>query len=377
MEVLFVSHKFPPATGGMEKQSYELIMGMAKYCKVHLIVYDGQGSVLRFFGSLQKRIVNLCRENPGIEIIHFNDGLLAAFCLWHKGYPGLKRTVTLHGLDVVFPSKIYHRYILPRFSRFNKLIAVSQATAEKIIDLGIRRERVEVIKNGVDTHMQKPILKRENMDAGGKRILVMMGRPVIRKGISWFISQVLPFLEGNFLVLIIGPFDHKQSVTESLLSTLPKRIRNKIMLFLGYPSDQGTIRKLLKDPKYKDSIKHLGRLPLDEVQEILAASDVFLMPNIKVDGDMEGFGLVCLEAAVLGAVVFASDIDGIPDAIQHQKNGFLVASERPDVWGKKLNHLIENPGEYKKYSNDFSKYTVENYSWEKMVESYYQLFLSL
>ncbi|MDR1601380.1 MAG: glycosyltransferase [Tannerella sp.] len=52
--------------------------------------------------------------------------------------------------------------------------------------------------------------------------------------------------------------------------------------------------------------------------------DAFLMPNIPVEGDMEGFGLVCLEASACGTLVFAADIDGIPDAVRNGKNGFLL-----------------------------------------------------
>lgn len=87
MEVLFVSHKHPPATGGMEKQSYELVKGMHQYARVHSLIYDGNGSKLFFFLTLERRIRQICKKNPGIRVVHFNDGLLAAVCLWHRNLP--------------------------------------------------------------------------------------------------------------------------------------------------------------------------------------------------------------------------------------------------------------------------------------------------
>jgi hypothetical protein len=48
------------------------------------------------------------------------------------------------------------------------------------------------------------------------------------------------------------------------------------------------------------------------------------MPNIRVPGDAEGFGLVALEAVVCGTAVLAADLEGITEAIQHGKNGLLV-----------------------------------------------------
>ncbi|MDR2282478.1 MAG: glycosyl transferase family 1, partial [Sphingobacterium sp.] len=103
IEILFVSHKSPPATGGMEKQSHELINGVGLYLKTHTIVYNHQESLLTFFLKLNRRILKLIKANPQIKIIHFNDGLIAAIASYHNGYEQIKKTATIHGLDVVYP----------------------------------------------------------------------------------------------------------------------------------------------------------------------------------------------------------------------------------------------------------------------------------
>src|SRR5690606_36679031 len=91
MEILFVSHKYPPATGGMEKQSYELIEGMRAHAIVRKIVYTGDESYFQFFRKLNGRILSMIHRYPKIGIIHFNDGLIAAVSLWHVGYTHLRR----------------------------------------------------------------------------------------------------------------------------------------------------------------------------------------------------------------------------------------------------------------------------------------------
>ncbi|CAG5068159.1 Alpha-maltose-1-phosphate synthase [Dyadobacter sp. CECT 9623] len=384
MEILFVSHKYPPAVGGMEKQSYELITGMERHCKVHRIVFDGNESTVSYFLLLKKRILRTCADNPGISIIHFNDGLIAAFCSRHKGYNHLKRTATLHGLDVVFPSKIYHKFILPRFNRFDKLIAVSRATASEAQRLGIDKNKIVVIPNGVDTRIEiakSPItltemLANHGIDYRGERILLALGRPVRRKGMSWFIENVVPLLKGNFLVLLVGAYEPVAGGTERLLSRLPKKPAGKISLFLGFPTDNAPLRQLFQEPEVAERVKHLKRLPTTEVQLLLSQSAAFIMPNIKVAGDMEGFGLVCLEAVMAGATVFAADIDGIPDAIQDGKNGYLLPSGNAKIWAERINEVIAStqPNEHKAA---FRQYTIENFGWEKMVRGYYDLFKSL
>ena len=379
MEILFVSHKYPPSVGGMEKQSFELINGMKRYAKVHTIVFDGKANRLRFFLSLNKRILRLCREHPDIRVIHFNDGLLAAFCLLHRGYRHLKLTVTLHGLDVVFPVKIYQKYVITKFNRFHRIFAVSRATAAACVAAGISAEKITVINNGVDdglsgikpqSDFSKFCYSKYGLCLNNKVILVAMGRAVKRKGFSWFIQNVVPRLSGEFLFLIIGPYSPKATFASLVLQGLPGSLRQKTELFLGYPSDERNIQKLLLKPQISSKVRHLGRLPLQELVRVLAASNAFVMPNIQVAGDMEGFGLVCLEASLCGTVVFAAASGGITDAIRDGKNGFLLPSGDAEAWIAALNALIADPGFYKQKAAGFKQYSFAHFSWDKMVTEY-------
>ena len=386
MEVLFVSHKYPPSVGGMEKQSFELIRGMQRHTKVHAIVHDGRESKFRFFWTLQQRIVAVCRAYPGITTIHFNDGLLAAICLGHRGYPHLIRTATLHGLEVVFPNALYQRYILPRFNRLDLIFAVSQATAKACTDRGLAPEKVVVVPNGVDADIAATRLRPDfysfmaehyGLDLSARRVLVAMGRSVRRKGYSWFIREVLPRLKGNFILLIIGPFQTRAAGAARWLPYVPGFLRRQIELFLGFPTDEAQLRPLLAQPNLQTKVKHLGKLPFADITQILTVSDAFIMPNIPIEGDMEGFGLVCLEACLCGTTVFAANIDGIPDAIQDGRNGRLLPAQNADAWAAALNALLENPARYALQAEAARAYTLEHFGWQKMVDGYWAQFQAL
>jgi phosphatidylinositol alpha-1,6-mannosyltransferase len=381
MEILFVSHKYPPAVGGMEKQSFELIQGMKQYAKVHAIVYEGGESRFRFFRMLRKRILQTLRENPDITAIHFNDGLMAAICAGHKGYEHLLRAVTLHGLEVVFPNRLYQRYILPRFNRYDLIIAVSRATAEACVQRGLSPEKVVVIPNGVDSVLaetvQRPdfkqfMLEKYGIEVEGRRILVAMGRSVRRKGFSWLIRQVVPKLQGDFVFLMIGPFQRKPGGFEIFLRYVPAFLRRQITLFAGFPTDEAAIRQLLAAPELQDKVRHLGKLPFEDIRQILSAADAFLMPNIPIEGDMEGFGLVCLEACLCGATVFASRLDGITEAIHDGKNGVLLPAGDAEAWASALNVLMENPAVFSARNDAAKRYTLEHFGWDKMAEAYWE-----
>ncbi len=384
-EILFVSHKHPPGTGGMEKQNYELVEGIAKYSKVHrLVFHKGKDSLLMFFWQLNRNILDILKANPNIQVVHFNDGLIAAMALGHKGYRNLKRVVTLHGLDVVFPWPYFQKKILPQFNVFDQIIAVSHATAIEAVNRGIAPEKVRVIANGVDHQIaDKPAvsldelkLRYPNIRSNG-RFMITLGRPVQRKGFSWLLDRVVREMPSEFQLLMIGPYHAKSSWSEKFLSVLPKRIYRMLTLFLGYPTDEKNIRELLKDPAIRSKVEHLGKIPFEDLRSFLVHSSSFLMPNIPVPGDMEGFGLVCLEASLAGTLVLASATEGIKDAIIDKKNGILLQSADQEAWKSMMTRVYSNPSEFEDDKKKYQAYTKQHYSWEKMSANYWRVFQNL
>lgn len=371
IEILFISHKYPPAVGGMEKQSFELINNAALYLKVHTIVYDNEESILTFFFRLNQRILSKIKDNPGIRLLHFNDGLIAALASFHKGYDHLKKVVTLHGLDIVFPFPYFQRKVIPRFNTFDQVIAVSQATAEAAQSRGIDSSRISVIPNGVDPVASISMQEDDKFPP----YFITLGRPVKRKGFSWLMQQVIPALQGNFKLLTVGPFDKRPTLKERLLNLLPAKLYHLSTLFLGHPTDQQEMRRLLK--VYPEKIQHLGKVPFAQLKHLLANAQAFLMPNIHVPGDMEGFGLVCLEASSAGTIVVASELEGITSAITHNHNGLLLTSQDIDTWIGQLQSILDNPDYYQNLGQQFKNNTSADFSWDIMARSYCHTFVEL
>jgi len=386
MEILFVTHKYPPSIGGMEKQSFELTQRMKQHATVHLLCCDGSESKVTFFRLLKSRIRAKLRQHPGISILHFNDGLAAAFCSGAQDFPELIRSVTLHGLDVVFPNVLFQRKILPRFNHFQSIIAVSRATAAACIKRGIDPEKIVVIPNGVDheiafytpdTVAKQAFEKQYGAIFPGKKTLILMGRPVLRKGFSWFLQSVFPKLPSDFQVLLIGPFRAKRPFSAFLRGLLPTRMRKQLELLFGMPSDEDNVRLLLSWPALQGRVQHLGKLPFTDIMQIMSAADAFIMPNISIPGDMEGFGLVCLEANLRGLPVFAANIEGITDAIHDQKNGWLIPSGDVAAWTNSLELLSKNPESVHEFGQKARQYALENFGWEIMTTDYYTHLLEI
>ena len=91
-----------------------------------------------------------------------------------------------------------------------------------------------------------------------------------------------------------------------------------------YTPERGTIQKIVDRCNLQGRVLLLGEVSDEDRKLIYNASDIFIMPNITVPGDVEGFGIVALEAGSCGLPVVASNIQGLRDAVINGKTGYLV-----------------------------------------------------
>ena len=383
MEILFITHKYPPIIGGMEKQSYELISRMDKKHQVHILAYEGKGSKLKWFLSLKRRIKSILRKNPTIDLIHLNDGLMAAACSWLKKYTSIPIVATYHGLDITFPSDIFQKRIIPKLYKLDGAICVSHATAAACRQKGFTQEKIHVVLNGVDHDLADipidpefapKVERRLNLNLKEKKVIVTMGRAVKRKGFSWFLQNVVPNLNEDVIFLMIGPLNTQLGLWEKIVNGLPGSLRSKLQLMFGMATDVKAITSAIEDERLKGKVFHMGKVSFQDLMQYLSLADVFVMPNIKVEGDAEGFGLVALEASLRGLPVVAAGIEGITDAVREGKNGILLPSGDADKWVKTLNGLLRNDKKLAQMSTSALQSTLADYGWDKMVNGYEKVF---
>ncbi len=316
----------------------------------------------------------MLKLHPEIKIIHLNDGLMAAFfILLRVNGSGRKTVATLHGLDVVFPLSIYQKKILPLIVRqIDSFICVSKATKTECLKRNFPIEKLFVVHNGVtppiDTEAKNIDFKISGINFEKDKIILAIGRPVKRKGFSWFAKEVMPLLSDEYKFIHVGNINTKVPFFYPFLS---KRIQRLFDQFTGRADDA---ENLLNESLFPANRTFLvGKLSDRQRDFCISKASFLVMPNIQQAGDMEGFGLVALEGAIMGKIVLASEIEGITDAIQNNKNGYLLPSAEPASWVKKIVQL-ENT---QPASIEFRDFTIQNYSWSKMVSGYSKVFQTL
>ncbi len=89
-------------------------------------------------------------------------------------------------------------------------------------------------------------------------------------------------------------------------------------------------------------MRFFGNIPDEELSEVYDRSDIFALTSINLGQSVEGFGLVCLEAAAHGLPIVAHRVGGVPEAVRDGVTGLLVTPERPAELAAAFERLIHD-----------------------------------
>jgi phosphatidylinositol alpha-1,6-mannosyltransferase len=175
-----------------------------------------------------------------------------------------------------------------------------------VIPNGIRPDELYLDQpKAVLARQLEPIIGRARR---GKKILVTVGRLVKRKGVTWFLDSVMSRLDSDYIYIIAGDGPELASIRESI-----------------------------RTHEWEQRVFAPGRVTGDVRKILYNAADIFVMPNITVADDMEGFGIVIVEAGSCGLPVVASNLQGIRDAVLEGQTGYLVEEGDADGF---LNRIL-------------------------------------
>lgn len=369
----------------MQKHCYELTKWLKQRVKVHTLIQTPGTIKVVFLLSAVTRALKIIKKNPNISVIYVNDGLMAFVLTRIIGKVNIPLVVTLHGLDVVFPMQFYQRWFRKNINRYKAVIAVSDATKKECLKRGLEPDKIFMIKNGFEMpsnhpnlpldSIEKKIKHEHGLDVQGKKIILSVGRGVKRKGFSWFIENVFPRLPKDIYYLIVSPVANTWFM-KGLKALLSDKLFQNLALFSGLPTDELAIEKACKASHGSNRIYRISRVSNDEVKALMRLAHVLVMPNVSVEGDFEGFGLVALEATAQGTICAASAIEGITTALEQGKNGILLPCEDADSWNDTLSNLLQEQEEkYQEKIKLYQQNTIHNsFSWERMSEEYYKVF---
>jgi glycosyltransferase involved in cell wall biosynthesis len=350
--ILCLSRAYPPVIGGIERQNYELFASLAEIAQIKIIANRYGKRNLPFFLPLAflKTLVYL----PGYDVILLGDGMLS-FIGWLIKLLSRKKVVCIvHGLDVTLPHRFYQRlwvrYFMPRL---DAIVAVSEQTRRESICRGIPPEKVAVVPNGVNLRNFTCEYDRSVLTAligkayENRKIILTVGRLIKRKGVAWFVASVMPKLPEEVIYLVVGEGAERTSIEHAI-----------------------------KANQLGDRVFLLGHADEEQKKTLYAVADLYVQPNVKVTGDIEGFGLVVLEAAASCTSVIAARLEGLQDAVTDGKNGVLVEAGNEDEFVRQVNKYLMDDALRNKLGKEARVFVSERFEWHRIAQRYFDIITS-
>ena len=319
-----ITRNFPPLKGGMERlnqrlhqllvKHYEVVLYGPKACDEFVEGHKAIGS--RVSPTMIFILLSFIRALAGsVFSKRFNfyvggSGLVAPIVVVLAKLFGARAVILIHGLDIIVESKIYRYCFLPFIRAADLLVCNSDNTARLAIEHGADAERVTIVLPGAEitaSNLTKEEAKKE-VGAGEKTVLLSVGRLIPRKGLAEFIDNSLPSLVSE-----------DPSLEFWIAGTEPERALNKNEF-----SVSKDIQRAIQRRSLNAHVKLLGSVSEERLELLYAAADVFVFPLREIHGDVEGFGMVAVEAAGYGTPTVAFDCGGVKDAVRHNETGLLV-----------------------------------------------------
>jgi phosphatidyl-myo-inositol dimannoside synthase len=341
--VLLVTNDFPPRRGGIQSYLGEFVGQLAQAGSYEVTVYAPQWKgadavdnsacaagyrVVRHPGTLMlpgppvdARMRRLIAEHD-IDTVWFGAAAPLALLAQRARQAGATRVLaSTHGHEVGWSMLPVARSVLRRIGDSTDVVTfVSRYTRSRFASAFGPAASLEYLPPGVDTDRFRPdpagrAEVRDRYRLGERPTVVCVSRLVARKG---------------------------QDVLIKALPSIRRRVDGAALVIVGGGPYLEALRTLARDCGVADHVTLTGGVPGDELPAHHAMADVFAMPCRTRGGgmDVEGLGIVFLEASATGVPVIAGESGGAPEAVQHNKTGLVVDGRSVDKVADAVTELL-------------------------------------
>ncbi|MGW3392875.1 glycosyltransferase family 4 protein [Streptomyces sp. NRRL F-5193] len=160
---------------------------------------------------------------------------------------------------------------------------------------------------------------------------------------------------------------------DTLIRALPRilrRVPDAVLLIVGGGPYEKDLRRLAVETGVTASVRFTGAVPWSELPAHYGAGDVFAMPCRTRRGglDVEGLGIVYLEASATGLPVVAGDSGGAPDAVLDGETGWVVRGDSAEDTADRVTTLLLDPELRARMGERGRAWVEEKWRWDLLAE---------
>lgn len=380
MKTLLLSEIFPPQTGGSGRWLYEVYSrlprekvvvvthqhaGHEEYDRGHTVpvvrvpltfpswsLLSTQG--LRSYWQALRGVRRLVKEHQ-VSAIHCGrcipEGVVAMLLGSVYRLPYL---CYVHGeeLTTMATSRELGWWTRRALHGAKLLIANSENTAGILRrDWQLPADRVQVMHPGVDTQRFTP----------GPR------DAAVRARLGW---------EGRTVVLTVGRLQ-KRKGQDMLIRALPRikeAVPDVLYAIVGDGEEREPLQRLIEETQTGGQVQMLGEVTDAAMQECYQQCDLFALPNRQIGSDIEGFGMVLVEAQACGRPVLAGASGGTAETMRIPETGRVVPCEEPVPLAAAVVELLSDRARLDQMGAAGREWAVEHLDWAALTRQALGLF---
>lgn len=378
MKIVQVVPRFPPAIGGMENHVYNISVELVKRGHEVTVItstdVNGEESensknfmdglevyryplfLPRFFREfwLMPSMSKTVKNSQG-DIIHTHGYRCLSSCTAANlsKLEGVPLVLTPHG---IFPRRNWFNALMKcsydcslgslllKFS--DRVIALTENNKLLLLKMGVPKDKIAVIQNGVDVDKFKRLQRLKNVKKryGYGPVLLYVGRIAWHKRLEKVI-EALPLITREFCnlkFLIVGP---------------------------DYAKHSGSLLCLAKKLGVNDSVVITGSVSEKQVRLYYSMANIFILPSIY-----EGLSLSMLEAMASRVPIIALSSGGTGGVLTHCLNAILLKNETSEETSDSVSLLLNNPKFRGKICQNAFDLILQKYTWKSVVDKLERLY---
>src|SRR4051794_40819275 len=369
VKVLLVTNDFPPRPGGIQSFLHGLV---SRLDPAEVVVYTSRWrdwqewdaaqpfrvvredtSVLLPTPQVRRRAVSLLGEH-GCDAVWFGAAAPLGLLAPALRRAGARRIVaTTHGHEVGWAALPGGRQLLRRVAGdVDAMTYLGDYTRSRLASaVGDHRDKLQRLAPGVDASVFRPALGdevRSSLGMADRRLIVCVSRLMPRKG------------------------------QDTLIRALPSvhaAVPDAALLLVGGGPSRKRLESLATASGVASSVTFTGSVEWPSLPAYYGAGDVFAMPcRTRLGGlDVEGLGIVFLEAAACGLPVVAGNSGGAPDAVLEGETGYVVDGDSAEAVAERLVALLSSADEARAMGERGREWVSDVWSWDRSVATLREL----
>lgn len=370
--ILLLTENFPPIEGGSGRWFWELYSRLPKD-QVTIVTHSELGAEnfdqthdlnvvrmhlrsaewgfksltgLHFYWRTVRALVRIIKQR-NITHIHCGRVIHEGVTAWLLSkITKIKYLCYVHGEDVQTAATSREQALLVRAvcKRSEVIICNSNNSANLVVDLKFaNRAKCKVLHPGVDTE-RFTIAERDekfldSMGWAGKTVLLTVGRLQRRKG---------------------------QDMMIKAMSALLSRFPNLFYAIVGRGECKAELESLIDEYQISSNVQVYPEVDDRIMIQCYQQCDAFILPNRTIGGDIEGFGMVLIEAQACGQPVIAGNSGGTKEALKPGETGFVIDCNTPESIENNLSELLTRE-RLAFEPHKIRQYVVDNFDWRAHV----------